>query len=225
MGNGALHSPFQCTKRLFQDFAPRSAMLPAPCCPGFQTMTEDAWSRSTVMARFSMKSSSIVFPEQEEIKRGPDTPAAPATFSVFHGLGCFFPERDVLQPVNAAFGQVADSKVVMEYFRELAGLRARRGFQLHGQRAAQGKAKDGGGIGFIFRVESQGKQGIALLVHFLVEEAPFRSARYAVGRRAFLRTKPGPADGNLRGWLLPGKKPHWEKEKGIPHALPASMVG
>ena len=98
--------------------------------------------------------------------------------------------------MNAAFGQVADSKVVMECFRELAGLRARRGFQLHGQRAAQGKAKDGGGIGFIFRIESQGKQGIALLVHFLVVEAPFRSARYAVGRRAFLRTKPGPADGN-----------------------------
>lgn len=124
-------------------------------------------------------------------------------------------------PVNAAFGQVADSKVVMECFRELAGLRARRGFQLHGQRAAQGKAKDGGGIGFIFRVESQGKQGIALLVHFLVVEAPFRSARYAVGRRAFLRTKPGPADReSLRGWLYRGKKPHWEKEKGIHHALP-----
>lgn len=31
-------------------------------------------------------------------------------FSVFHGLGGFFPERDVFQPVNAAFGQVADGK-------------------------------------------------------------------------------------------------------------------
>ena len=78
-------------------------------------------------------------------------------FSVLHGLGGFFPERDVLQPMNAAFGQVADGKVVVEGFRELAGLRARRGFQLHGQRAAQGKTQDGGGIGFIFRIESQGE--------------------------------------------------------------------
>ena len=78
--------------------------------------------------------------------------------------------------MNAAFGQVADGKVVMECFRELAGLRARRGFQPHGQRAAQGKAQDGGGIGFIFRIESQGEQDVAALVHFLVRAMPWDGA-------------------------------------------------
>lgn len=54
-------------------------------------------------------------------------------FPVFHGLGGIFPEGNIFQAQNAAFGQVADGKIVVEGFRELAGEPADGGFQLHGQ--------------------------------------------------------------------------------------------
>ena len=135
--------PISTHRNLFQDSAPRSAMFPAPCCPGFQMMTEEAWSRSTVMAvQHEVFQHDFPGTGRAVVNAVQAPQGGQRAFSVLHGLGRFFPERYVVQPVYAAFGQVADGKVVVKGFRELAGLHAGGGFQLHGQRAAQ-RPEDG----------------------------------------------------------------------------------